>query len=105
MRSYVSLYCPAMVAIIADGLAILTIAVASIPLMQKLAFVASFWIISIFFSVVTLHPDHSLVRAAAEGAPPAGMSSTASTDGISSALHRRARHRQLALGGGRLCSS
>ena len=45
-----------MVSIIADGLAILTIAVASIPLMQKLAFVAAFWIISIFISVVTLHP-------------------------------------------------
>ena len=45
-----------MVSIIADGLAILTIAVATIPLMQKLAFVAGFWIISIFISVVTLHP-------------------------------------------------
>jgi predicted RND superfamily exporter protein len=56
MRSYVSLYSPAMVSIVADGVAILTIAVASIPLMQKLAFVASFWIISIFLSVVTLHP-------------------------------------------------
>jgi predicted RND superfamily exporter protein len=56
MRSYISLYSPALVSIMADGLAILTIAVASIPLMQKLAFVASFWIISIFLSVVTLHP-------------------------------------------------
>jgi predicted RND superfamily exporter protein len=56
VKSYISLYAPAMVAIMSDGLAILTIAVASIPLMQKLAFVASFWIISIFFSVVTLHP-------------------------------------------------
>jgi len=56
VKSYISLYAPAMVAITSDGLAILTIAVASIPLMQKLAFVASFWIISIFFSVVTLHP-------------------------------------------------
>jgi predicted RND superfamily exporter protein len=56
LRSYVGLFSPAMVSIIADGLAILTIAVASIPLMQKLAFVASFWIVSIFLSVVTLHP-------------------------------------------------
>jgi predicted RND superfamily exporter protein len=56
MRSYISLYAPAMVSIIADGLAILTIAVATIPLMRKLAFVAGFWIISIFISVVTLHP-------------------------------------------------
>jgi hypothetical protein len=56
VKSYISLYSPAMVAIASDALAILTIAVASIPLMQKLAFVASFWIVSIFLSVVTLHP-------------------------------------------------
>ena len=56
IRSYVSLYAPAMVSIIADGLAIMTIAVATIPLMRKLAFVSAFWIISIFISVVTLHP-------------------------------------------------
>ncbi len=56
MRSYISLYAPAMVSIIADGLAIMTIAVATIPLMQKLAFVSAFWIVSIFISVVTLHP-------------------------------------------------
>ncbi|HYD46805.1 MAG TPA: MMPL family transporter, partial [Terriglobales bacterium] len=56
VQSYISLYSPAMVSIAADGAATLTIAVASIPLMQKLAFVASFWIISIFLSVVTLHP-------------------------------------------------
>jgi uncharacterized protein len=56
IRSYVSLYSPAMVSILADGAATLTIAVASIPLMQKLAFVGAFWILSIFFSVVTLHP-------------------------------------------------
>jgi len=55
-KSYVEIYSPAMVSILSDGLAILTIAVASIPLMQKLAYVASFWIISIFLSVVTLHP-------------------------------------------------
>jgi hypothetical protein len=56
IKSYVSLYAPAMVAILSDGLAILTVAVASIPLMRKLAIVASFWVLSIFFSVVTLHP-------------------------------------------------
>jgi hypothetical protein len=55
-KSYVEIYSPAMVSILSDGLAILTIAVASIPIMQKLAFVSSFWIISIFLSVVTLHP-------------------------------------------------
>ncbi len=56
IKSYISLYAPAMVSILADGSATLTIAVASIPLMQKLAFVGAFWILSIFFSVVTLHP-------------------------------------------------
>lgn len=56
VSSYVSLYSPAMVSIAADGAATLTIAVATIPLMQKLAFVAAFWILSIFLSVVTLHP-------------------------------------------------
>jgi uncharacterized protein len=56
VSSYVSLYSPAMVSIAADTAATLTIAVASIPLMQKLAYVAAFWILSIFLSVVTLHP-------------------------------------------------
>jgi len=56
VTSYISLYSPAMVSIAADALAILTIAVASIPLMRKLAFINSFWVISIFLSVVTLHP-------------------------------------------------
>jgi predicted RND superfamily exporter protein len=55
-RSYTELFPPAMVAVVSDGLAVLTIAVASIPIMQKLAYVASFWIISIFLSVVTMHP-------------------------------------------------
>jgi predicted RND superfamily exporter protein len=83
VTSYISLYSPAMVAILSDGLAIMTIAVASIPLMQKLAFVAAFWIISIFFSVVTLHPIIlSFVR------PPrhvqqAGSVSSALYDGLS----------------------
>ncbi|HUI25881.1 MAG TPA: MMPL family transporter, partial [Candidatus Kryptonia bacterium] len=56
VSSYVSLYSPAMVSIASDTAATLTIAVASIPLMQKLAYVAAFWILSIFLSVVTLHP-------------------------------------------------
>jgi predicted RND superfamily exporter protein len=55
-RSYTALFPPAMVAIASDGLAILTITVASIPIMQKLAYVASFWVVSIFLSVITLHP-------------------------------------------------
>jgi uncharacterized protein len=45
-----------MVSILADGLAVLTLLVARIPIIQKLAILCSFWIISIFISVVTLHP-------------------------------------------------
>src|SRR5262249_16133767 len=36
--------------------AILTLALAHIPLIQKLAYVSSFWVFTIFISVVTLHP-------------------------------------------------
>jgi predicted RND superfamily exporter protein len=56
VRSYTSLYSPAMVSLLADGLAILTLYVARIPLIQKLAVLSSFWVVSIFVSVVTLHP-------------------------------------------------
>jgi predicted RND superfamily exporter protein len=56
IHSYTYLYKPAILSIATDGVGVLTIAVCSIPLMQKLAFVSSFWIISIFISVVTLNP-------------------------------------------------
>ncbi len=56
VKSYTSLYSPAMVSLLADGLAILTLYVARIPLIQKLAVLSSFWVVSIFVSVVTLHP-------------------------------------------------
>src|SRR5262249_29529350 len=56
VKSYAEIYAPAMVSILADGLAILTLLVARIPIIQKLAILCSFWIISIFTSVVTLHP-------------------------------------------------
>ncbi len=56
MASYLSLFSPALVSIASDGLAILTLAVAHIPLIQKLAYVSSFWIFTISISVVTLHP-------------------------------------------------
>src|SRR5881296_2782078 len=56
VKSYAEIYAPAMVSILADGLAILTLLVARIPIIQKLAILCSFWIISIFISVVTLHP-------------------------------------------------
>jgi uncharacterized protein len=56
VKSYTELYAPAMVAILSDALAIFTLVVARIPLIQKLAVLTAFWIISIFVSVVTLHP-------------------------------------------------
>jgi len=56
VKSYTELYAPAMVSLLADGLAILTLYVARIPVIQKLALLSSFWILSIFVSVVTLHP-------------------------------------------------
>ncbi len=86
MRSYVSLYSPAMVSIMADGLAILTIAVASIPLMQKLAYVASFWIISIFLSVVTLHPIILSYVHPPKEQPPARRLSDSLYEGITRGL-------------------
>jgi hypothetical protein len=86
MRSYVSLYSPAMVSIAADTAATLTIAVASIPLMQKLAFVAAFWILSIFLSVVTLHPIIlSFVRPPSHEVKP-GRTSDALYNGITRGL-------------------
>jgi predicted RND superfamily exporter protein len=84
VRSYVSLYSPAMVSIAADTAATLTIAVATIPLMQKLAFVAAFWILSIFLSVVTLHPIIlSLVRPPREEHKPGRIA-----DGIYNGITR-----------------
>jgi predicted RND superfamily exporter protein len=56
LQSYLGLFSPALVSICSDGLAILTLAVAHIPLIQKLAFVSSFWVFTISISVVTLHP-------------------------------------------------
>ena len=54
--SYTHLFAPAMSGIVTDGIGLLIVAVAPIPLIQKVAIFASFWIVSIFISVVTLHP-------------------------------------------------
>jgi len=54
--SYSALFPPAIASIVADGLSILVVAIAPIPLIQKVALFASFWIVSMFISVVTLHP-------------------------------------------------
>lgn len=56
LNSYISLFSPALVSIASDGLAILTLALAHIPLIQKLAYVSSFWVFTISISVVTMHP-------------------------------------------------
>lgn len=56
VASYKALFAPATVSIASDGLAILTLATASIPLIQRIAVISSFWIITISLSVVTLHP-------------------------------------------------
>lgn len=54
--SYGHLFPPAIASIITDGIGLLVVAVAPIPLIQKVAIFASFWVVSIFISVVTLHP-------------------------------------------------
>lgn len=54
--SYSALFPPAIASIVTDGIGLLVVAVAPIPLIQKTAIFASFWIVSIFISVVTLHP-------------------------------------------------
>jgi uncharacterized protein len=54
--SYGALFAPAVVSVVADCLAILTLATASIALIQHLAYIASFWIASIAISVITVHP-------------------------------------------------
>ena len=56
IASYSHLFAPAIASIVTDGIGLLIIAVAPIPLIQKVAIFASFWIVSIFISVVTLHP-------------------------------------------------
>ncbi len=56
IESYSHLFQPAMSSIVTDGIGLLIVAVAPIPLIQKVSIFASFWVISIFISVVTLHP-------------------------------------------------
>lgn len=54
--AYRSFFAPATASIFTDGMGILTIAVATIPLMRKLAIFCSFWLVTVFVSVVTLNP-------------------------------------------------
>src|SRR6185436_1565111 len=50
------LFPPAIASVLSDGIGILLVAIAPIPLIQKVAVFSSFWIVSIIVSVVTLHP-------------------------------------------------
>jgi hypothetical protein len=56
VESYSHLFPPAIASVVSDGVSILLVALAPIPLIQKVAVFSSFWIVSIFVSVVTLHP-------------------------------------------------
>jgi predicted RND superfamily exporter protein len=56
VESYSHLFPPAIASVISDGIGILLVAIAPIPLIQKCALFSSFWIVSIIVSVVTLHP-------------------------------------------------
>lgn len=50
------LFVPGLLGIVTDGAGILVIAVATIPQMDKLAYICSFWALSIVFSVLILTP-------------------------------------------------
>jgi hypothetical protein len=56
VESYSHLFPPAIASVLSDGIAILLVALAPIPLIQKVAVFSSLWIGSILVSVVTLHP-------------------------------------------------
>jgi hypothetical protein len=56
IKGYGELFAPATLSIATDAIGVLLIAVATIPLMRHLGFYASFWILSIVVSVLTLSP-------------------------------------------------
>lgn len=56
VKAYSAVFAPCLVGGVTDGLGCLTICIATIPLMQKLAYVASFWVISILMCVTILNP-------------------------------------------------
>src|SRR5438034_918773 len=56
VESYSHLFPPAIASVLSDGIGILLVSIAPIPLIQKIAVFSSFWIVSIIVSVVTLHP-------------------------------------------------
>ncbi len=88
ISAYSSLYRPALLSIVTDGLGVLTIAVCTIPIMQKLAFAASFWVISIYVSVVLLNPViFSFVPMPRPSAPKSSSFSPADSADPTRALH------------------
>ncbi|MGV8075036.1 MAG: RND family transporter [Syntrophobacteraceae bacterium] len=56
VKAYAAVFAPCLVGTLADGIGCLTICIATIPLMQKLAYVSSFWVISILLAVTILNP-------------------------------------------------
>ncbi len=56
LKAYSELTAPATLSIVTDGIGVLLISIATIPLMRNLGFFCSFWIISMFVSVPTLNP-------------------------------------------------
>ena len=56
IESYSHRFPPAIASVLSDGIGILLVSIAPIPLIQKCALFSSFWIVSIIVSVVTLHP-------------------------------------------------
>jgi hypothetical protein len=56
LRSYGELVTPATLSIVTDGLGVLLISIATIPIMRNLGIFCSFWIVSMFVSVPTLNP-------------------------------------------------
>src|SRR5262249_310754 len=56
VESYSHLFPPAIASVLADAFALLVVAIPPIPLTPNRAIFSSFWIVSIFVSVVTLHP-------------------------------------------------
>ncbi len=56
INAYSYLYKPGILGNISDGLGVLTIAVATIPVMQNLAMYGCFWVLTIYVSSIVLHP-------------------------------------------------
>ena len=56
IHAYSGLLSPALLSIITDGMGVFLIAIATIPVMRKLAFFSSFWVFSMIVSVSMLHP-------------------------------------------------